>query len=141
MYLDSAYIAKFYVRERDSARVRQLMETADSRVCSMWAMAEVTCAFHRHLREGGLTPEAHDHLTQRFLGHIDSGVWRFQPITERLLRGMALRLKSLPAERLIRAGDALHLITAAELGEDEIWTSDRHLLAAAPHFGLTGRSA
>jgi hypothetical protein len=27
-----------------------------------------------------------------------------------------------------------------ELGEGEIWTSDRRMLAAAPHFGLVGRS-
>ena len=26
-------------------------------------------------------------------------------------------------------------------GETEIWTNDRHLLAAVAHFGLAGRSA
>ena len=30
---------------------------------------------------------------------------------------------------------------AQEIGEREIWTNDRHMPAAAPYFGLTGRSA
>ena len=33
-----------------------------------------------------------------------------------------------------------HLVTAADSGFTEIWTNDRHMLAAAPHFGLAGRS-
>ncbi len=40
-----------------------------------------------------------------------------------------------------RAGDAIHTATALETGETEIWTNDRHLLAAVAHFGLAGRSA
>jgi predicted nucleic acid-binding protein len=38
-------------------------------------------------------------------------------------------------------GDAIHTATALETGETEIWTNDRHLLAAVAHFGLAGRSA
>jgi predicted nucleic acid-binding protein len=40
----------------------------------------------------------------------------------------------------LRAGDAIHTATALETGETEIWTNDRHLLAAVAHFGLAGRS-
>ena len=36
---------------------------------------------------------------------------------------------------------AIHTATALETGETEIWTNDRHLLAAVAHFGLAGRSA
>ena len=46
-----------------------------------------------------------------------------------------------PADVPLRAGDAIHAATALETGETEIWTSDRHLLAAVAHFGLAGRSA
>ena len=42
---------------------------------------------------------------------------------------------------LLASGDAVHLATALEIGELEVWTSDRHMLAAAPHFGLIGRTA
>lgn len=46
----------------------------------------------------------------------------------------------LPPGQFLRAGDAVHLLTAQSLGEPEIWTADKHMLSAAPHFGLTGRS-
>jgi predicted nucleic acid-binding protein len=39
----------------------------------------------------------------------------------------------------LRAGDAIHIVSAVEAGFNEIWTNDRHLLAAAAHFGLKGR--
>jgi predicted nucleic acid-binding protein len=40
----------------------------------------------------------------------------------------------------MRAGDAIHLVSAAEYGFDEIWTNDRQLLAGAAYAGLTGRT-
>jgi predicted nucleic acid-binding protein len=38
------------------------------------------------------------------------------------------------------AADALHLIIAQSQSEAEVWTNDRRLLAAAPYFGLAGRT-
>lgn len=140
MYLDSAYLAKFYVNERDSREVRRAIGSAHSFVSSIWAIAEVTCVFHRHVREGSITPSQANTLVHRFLSHIEDGTWRVVPVTERLLRRVSLSVAGLPAEVYLRAGDAVHLTTAADEGESEIWTNDRHLLAAAPHFGLRGRS-
>lgn len=45
-----------------------------------------------------------------------------------------------PADLFIRTADAVHLVTAHEIGERDVWTNDRHMLAAAHCFGLTGRS-
>jgi len=47
---------------------------------------------------------------------------------------------SAPSDLFIRTADALHLTTAREIGKRDVWTSDRHMLAAAAYFGLTGQS-
>ena len=141
MYIDSAYIAKFYLNETDSAPVREAIAAAGSRVTSAWAVAEVTCTFHRKVREKMLADWQARELIEAFREHVQAELWTLVPVTERLLLNLAAQMKSLPQNAFVRAGDAMHLVTASDLGETEIWTNDRHLLAAAPYFGLTGRSA
>jgi len=141
MYVDSAYIAKFYLNEPDSPQVRAAFAGAPALVSSMWALGEVACAFHRHLREGSLDASQYRTMLNAFLQHVDGRIWTFVPVTERLLRRTTSLLATLPATVHLRTGDALHLTTAMDLGEREIWTSDRHVLAGARHFGLTGRTA
>jgi predicted nucleic acid-binding protein len=45
---------------------------------------------------------------------------------------------TLPSTVFLRAADALHLVCAREAGFSETHTNDRHMLAAASEFGLTG---
>jgi predicted nucleic acid-binding protein len=140
MYLDSAYIAKYYVNEPDAAAVRRLIRGSASVCSSAWAMVEVTCVFHRHVREGSLTPAQGRELIDVFRKHVESDLWGLIPLTPELLRRTAALIRAVPAGVPLRAGDAVHLATALEAGEAEIWTNDRHLLAAAAHFGLVPRS-
>jgi len=140
MFLDSAYLAKFYLNEPDSPKVRHLIQNADSRIVSSeWSILEVTCAFHRHLREGQLSAEQHNELLQAFHKHTDDEIWTLVPINRRIVRRSSDLLKTLPAGIYLRAGDAIQLFSVQEAGESEVWSNDRHLLAAAPHFGITGR--
>jgi uncharacterized protein len=140
VYLDSAYIAKCYVDEVDSIAVRLLVDKAAALTSSYACVAEVSCVFHRHAREGKLRLWEAREMTQAFLRHVDSGIWTLIPATDRLLRNVATLVGQLPQDVFIRAADALHLTTAQNEGETEVWTNDRHLLAAAPYFGLAGRS-
>ncbi|HYW45109.1 MAG TPA: type II toxin-antitoxin system VapC family toxin [Bryobacteraceae bacterium] len=140
MYLDSAYIAKFYVNEHDSPAVRKLIRKADALVSSAWAQGEVACAFHRHMRDGSLDQGQFHELLRAFSEHVEAGLWCLIPVTDGLLRRTVALVSSAPAGVYLRAGDAVHLATALDADAREVWTSDRHMLAAAPHFGLTGRT-
>jgi predicted nucleic acid-binding protein len=91
----------------------------------------VTSVFHRHVREGSLTLAQGRELKDVFGGHVESDALPRRAVT--LIRGVP---KSVP----LRAGDAIHLATALDVGEPEIRTNDRHLLAAAAQFGIAGRS-
>lgn len=110
------------------------------RVSSMWAIAEVVSAFHRHLRESHFSQQDFTELKNCFLRDVESDVWHLLPVTDGLLRRVAGMLGATPGKVFIRAGDALHLATASAYAETEIWSNDRHLLGAAPYFGLTARS-
>lgn len=140
MYLDSAYIAKFYVNEPDCAAVRKMIRRAPSVCSSAWALLEVTCVFHRHVREGSLTVDQGRELMEVFRGHVESDLWNLIPVSDALLRTATTLIRGLPQNVPLRAGDAIHLAAALDAGESEIWTNDRHLLAAATHVGIIGRS-
>jgi predicted nucleic acid-binding protein len=140
MYLDSAYIAKYYVNEPDASAVRKLIAGASFLCSSSWALVEVSCVFHRHVREGSLTLAQGRELSDVFRGHVESDVWNLIPVSGSLLRRTATLIRGVPASVSLRAGDAIHVASALETGETELWTNDRHLLAAAAHFGITPRS-
>jgi predicted nucleic acid-binding protein len=140
MYLDSAYIAKYYVNEPDAPAVRKLIRQASYICSSSWAVIEVTCVFHRHVRERSLTAAQGRELIDLFRTHVEADFWGLIPVTDMLLRRTATLIRGLAANVPLRAGDAVHLVTALDVGESEIWTNDRHLLAAAAPVGLAGKS-
>ena len=141
MYLDSAYIAKYYLNESDSETVRRAIHRADWLTSSEWSVAEVACAFHRHFRQGQLAARQLQELSKAFRKHIQEGLWSLVPLNTRLLGRVSTAMESLPSPVFLRSGDVVHLVSAQDSGEAEVWTSDRHMLSAAPHFGLSGRSA
>lgn len=140
MYLDSAYIAKYYVNEADSVRVRKLIHGAESVCSSSWALVEVTSVFHRHVREGALTVAQGRAMMDVFRNHVERGIWDLIPLSGTLQRKAAALIRSLPGNVPLRSRDAIHVASALDAGEAELWTNDRHLLAAAAQFGLAGRS-
>ncbi len=140
LYFDSAYIAKCYLNEPDGAQVRALARSAAGLFSSAWSIAELACVFHRQLREGAATPRQMQQLRAAFAQDLQDRVWLLVPVTPALLSDVRVSVAKLTRTVYVRAGDAIHLVTARDAGFSEVWTNDRHLLAAAPHFKLQGRS-
>lgn len=140
MYFDTAYIAKFYCNEPESSRVRDVVRKADIIYSSLWALAEFHAVLHRRVREGIYSQTHASELAARFSAHIGDGLWNLIPVTEGVLRRTSTLILSAPQNLFLRTADAVHLTTAQEAGEREVWTNDRHMIAAAAYFGLSGRS-
>jgi predicted nucleic acid-binding protein len=140
IYFDSAYVVKCLVREADGAAVRALAREQSAIYTSAIAFAEVSSAIHRHLREGHLTQAQFAEILELFQQQVEEGTWNLLPVRASLLKEVAAEYQRLPAGVPLRAMDALHLVTAGSAGFREIWSNDRHLLAAAARFGLQARS-
>ena len=139
-YFDSAYIVKCYVNEPDSARVRALLRTSGGGHSSSLARAEVAATLLRHLREGALNAKQASALQTDFVRDLGAGVWTMVPVSDDFMARVGGRLSQISSAIYVRAGDAVHLCAASEAGFTDVWTNDRHMLGAAPVFGLRGRS-
>jgi predicted nucleic acid-binding protein len=140
VYFDAAYIAKFYLDEPESERVRRLAEESGEVACCVHGRVEVLIAFHRKLRERAFSPRVFAAVLEQFEADCESAVWSWLPISAKLIETLSDRVGKLDRSVFLRSADALHLAGAAEQGFKEIYSNDRHLLAAATHFGLRGLS-
>lgn len=135
-YFDSCYLAKLYLMESDSPAVRARAAELGDIACCVIGWGEVLATLHRHLRERRLTGTEFRLLAAQIEADVELGLWTQLPVTPSLIESQARRMTSLPAEVFLRSADALHLTCAAEAGLKQFHSSDRHLVAAAPHFGL-----
>ena len=137
-YFDTAYILKLYLHEDDSEAVMRGANESGGLACSALAVSEVHAAVHRGLREGRLASDEFEAVLARFHADVELGMWHWLPVSMRVLQRVAATYGSLPASVFLRSADAIHLATAATHGFACVYSTDRHLLAAAPHFGLRG---
>jgi len=139
MYFDTAYIAKCYLPEPGSESVQKLARSVrDGLCCSEWGRLELFSVFHRHLREGRISRDELMDVVAVFRKDEADGVWTWFSINPSQLRTISDQIIEMSDNLFLRAGDAVHLRSAVVNGLDEIYTSDRHLLAAATHFGIKG---
>ncbi len=139
LYFDTAYIAKCYLNEADAKSVRRLASRATGLYSSSWCIAEIACVFHRKFREATIDMHEASAIRSQFLTDVRNGVWSLQALTERLLYQVESFTAGLGPTVYVRAGDAVHIVTAQQAGFTEIWTNDRHLAAAAEQAGLSAR--
>ena len=92
----------------------------------------------RKVREGLAPPSTVQAVFAQFNADVAVGDIRLLLLTEAIVDRVESVFATAPATTYLRAADALHLATAAEHGFTEIHSNDKHLLAAAPLFGLCG---
>jgi predicted nucleic acid-binding protein len=137
-YFDTAYLAKCYLNEPGADQVRELAYTSVGLASCELARLEFATILQRHLREGHLTRRELRTVLKDFATDEQSGVWRWFGVTPELLERARTAVLEIPPTVFLRSNDALHLACAAEQGFQTVHTNDRHMLAAAPHFRLTG---
>jgi len=93
---------------------------------------------HRHFREGKINFKALEQANGQFEYDQKEGMLEWLPLTTSVIESVHLAYLQLPATTFLRTGDAIHLATASEAGFKEIYSHDKHLLAAAPLFKLKG---
>lgn len=138
IYLDTCYILKCYLTERGSREVRGLTQTANGLASCMLARVEFFAAVHRHFREGKLEASDVKNVFESFREDEASGYWLWHGLGGSLVEEATAMYEALPATTYLRSADALHLVCARNEGYREIYSSDRHILAAAPWFSLRG---
>jgi len=138
LFFDAAYLGKLHWTEPGSTEVRALASTADQLVCSQHGRAEFHSIGFRKVREGLATAPALHGVIAQFRSDLANQAILLLPLTDSILDRIEAAFASAPATLYLRAADALHLATAAEHGFTEIYSNDRHLLAAAPVFGING---
>jgi predicted nucleic acid-binding protein len=137
IYCDSSYLVRLYLDDHGFGVVRELC--AKHPVTSAaHAQAELPAALHRAWREGRLQEDAFIALIEQFETDCSEGAFHWQPLTARLFAGINVFYRRLPSDTFLRAADALHLLCASANGFAEVYSHDRHFLAAAPRFGLKG---
>jgi len=137
-YYDANYLFKLLANEAGSPEVRAHATHVSIICCSLHGRAEFASACHRKLRENAATPEQVRALLAQLGADADAGGLLWLPVNEAVIARVERIFSTAPAATYLRAADGLHLASAAENGFTEIYSNDRHLLAAAPLFGLQG---
>jgi len=135
-YFDSAYIAKFYVDEPDSEAVRRLADTLGRVYCCALGRIEVAGVFHRKWRESAFSEREFHEVSAQFTDDCTAGLWAWLSVTDRLVANAAESLRTLSKRIPIRSADAVHLACARGHGLRRVYTNDRHMVRAAPAFGI-----
>ena len=140
IYFDTAYLAKCYLNERGSDEVRKLAAESARVACCVFGRLELAATIHRNLREGKITRSQSRVISDQFDLDESNHIWTWLPVTPELLAGATVEFRTIKPSTYLRAADALHLACAVEHGFKEIFSNDRHLLAAAAAFRIKGRN-
>jgi predicted nucleic acid-binding protein len=139
IYFDASYLVRLYVTDFGAEEVRALALTS-SVACSWHGRIELIAALHRGYRENRFPQHSFLGLLERFRNEEAEGAFHWIWPATRFIDRAEEAYRKAPASVFLRAADAMHLACAAENGFREIYSHDRHLLAAAPLFGLRAKN-
>ena len=137
-YYDTNFLFKLQCHEHGTVEVRAHAASMRTLICSVHGRAEFMSAAHRKVREGSATKTQLRALLAQLQTDTVAGALHWLPITDVHIARVESVYVNAPPTAYLRAADALHLASAAVHGFTEIYSNDRHLLAAAPLFGLKG---
>ena len=138
VYYDTTYLLKLQITELGSAEVRAHAATALEIHTAHHGHAEFVAAAFRKVREGIASIEDFRRLMAQFHSDVMTTTLCLLPLTGEILNHIEAVFASALPTTFLRAADAIHLATAAAHGFTEIYSNDKHLLTAAPLFGLKG---
>ena len=139
-YFDVAYLAKLYWCEPDSDAVASLASRYDVLACCLHGRAEFAAVGHRKLREGSATLAQARAILHQLNAEADYGAVQWLPLDREVITLCEEVLSRHHEALFLRSGDAIHLACAKVNGFAEIYSNDRHRLAAAAAVGVVGRS-
>jgi predicted nucleic acid-binding protein len=137
-YYDASYLLKLQILEAGTSEVRAHAASVLEIHTALHSRAEFASAAFRKVREGAATHLDYRRLMAQFQADCLAEVIVILPLTDTILDRVESVFASAPPTAYLRAADAIHLATAAEAGFTEVFSNDKHLLAAAPLFGLHG---
>jgi predicted nucleic acid-binding protein len=138
LYFDTSYLVRLYLEDLGFESVRELAGSRHGLTAAWHAQAEVVAALHRAFRGRRMAQSAFRAAVEQFVRDTRGGVFQWLPLDGRVQQRVERVLLDASASVFLRAADALHLACAAENGFREVYSNDRHFLAAAPLFGLQG---
>ena len=133
-YFDTSALAKRYVRESGSLKVRRFL-AADSAATSRLTFVEIVSALRRRVRDGSLSTEQGDRAQAAL--DADLAAMLVVELTPAVVRRAQVLLHHHP----LRSGDAIQLASCLHLGDQlagdlGMVAFDDRLIAAARAEGL-----
>ncbi|MGF1536271.1 MAG: type II toxin-antitoxin system VapC family toxin [Elainellaceae cyanobacterium] len=139
IYLDTSFIAPFYINEATSDRIETILKNLPSSelTISDWTKVEFASLLARRTRMGKLTREMLERIMNAFESDIAQTYTVLSLSKADFDRASELILNP---QTGLRAGDALHLAIALNNTASTVLSLDKELLAIAKAFEMKANS-
>jgi len=135
VYLDTSALAKLYLQEAESDDLDSALIGRRDLLISELTLTELTSAITRRAREGEIEASIARRIYQQLFRDVRAGEYRLLDLTSATHREAERLLLTIGRHAPIRAGDSLHLATAALADARTLVTYDRQMHAVASKLG------